>query len=267
VIHPLRVLVPLATALPLVGPLVALAPAAVRAQSLFNAAELDQSKFIIVAAPIGNGERAQLNIYEQRSNARPCFAVQGANPGQVTPLLATFDFTGICNRYIDANGYSLRIGGTDLATVYRLSVVRQNGDTQLLAIPTKTGAGPEMLVARAGGQAPGFLLLVPEPGWKLMRRSFGGRPLGHVYLYRDGWPPSAAVGAAPALPAVPAGPASTATPPATPSASRPGAVPVPVTTATAATATAAPATARPSGRAGAASVPSAAAAPVRPAVR
>lgn len=208
-IHPLRALAPLATALPLAGLLAGLAPASVRAQSLFNATELDQSKFILVAAPIGTGERAQLNIYEQRSNARPCFSVQGANPAQVNPLLATFDFTGICNRYIDANGYSLRVGGTDLATQYRLSVVRQNGDNQLLAIPTKAGAGAEMLVARSGGHAGGFLLLVPEPGWKLMRRSFGGRALGHVYVYRDTLPaaPGAPAAAAPAVPAAATAPA------------------------------------------------------------
>jgi len=164
---------------------------------------------VIVAAPIGDGSRSQLNIYEQRSEVRPCFSVQGANPAQVQPLLATFDFTGICNRYIDANGYSLRIGGTDLATVYRLSVVRQDGDLQLLAIPTKGGVGPEMLVARAGGQAAGFLLLVPEPGWMLMRRSFGGRALGHVYVYRDSLPAAPAVPAAATAPAVavPAAPA------------------------------------------------------------
>ena len=201
-IHPLRALVTLATAIPLVGVLPAVAPQPARAQSLFAAAELDQSRFILVAAPIGNGERAQLNIYEQRSNARPCFAVQGASPGLVNPLLATFDFTGICNRYIDANGYSLRVGGTDLATQYRLSVVRQNGDNQLLAIPTKAGAGAEMVVARSGGHAPGFLLLVPEPGWKLMRRTFGGRALGHVYVYRETLPASPV--AAPAAPQAPA---------------------------------------------------------------
>ena len=188
VFRPVRALAGL---LPLAG-LALMAAEPVRAQSLFAATDLDQSRFVIVSAPIGDGSRAQLNIYEQRSNARPCFSVQGANPGQVNPLLATFDFTGICNRYIDANGYSVRIGGTDLATVYRLSVVRQNGDMQLLAIPTKAGAGPEMVVARAGGQAPGFLLLVPEPGWKLMRRSFGGRALGHVYVYRDDWPAGSA---------------------------------------------------------------------------
>ena len=222
VFRPVRAL---AALLPLAG--LALAAAEpVRAQSLFAATDLNQSRFVLVSAPIGDGSRAQLNIYEQRSDVRPCFSVQGANPGQVNPLLATFDFTGICNRYIDANGYSVRIGGTDLATVYRLSVVRQDGDTQLLAIPTKSGAGPEMLVARAGGQTPGFLQLVPEPGWKLMRRSFGGRALGHVYVYRDSWPdgsgPAAAggpAGAAPAArptpsvaPAVPAAPVAPVAP-------------------------------------------------------
>jgi len=214
--HPVRVL---AALLPLAGLCLA-APAPLRAQSLFSATELDQTKFVLVAAPIGDGTRAQLNVYEQRSAARPCYAVQGGNPGVVNPLLATFDFTGICNRYIDANGYSVRIGGTDLATVYRLSVVRQPGDNQLLAIPTKTGAGPEMVVARSGGHSSGFLLLVPEPGWKLMRRSFGGRALGHVYLYRDSWPAAPAAAAAPAgaapAGAAPAAQAAPATPPVLP---------------------------------------------------
>ena len=197
-INPARTLVSLLSA----AGLAALAPQLpASSQALFNAAEVDQSKFVIVAAPIGDGSRAQLNIYEQRSAARPCFSVQGASPAVVNPLLATFDFTGICNRFIDANGYSVRVGGSDLATVYRLSVVRQGNDNQLLAIPTKASAGPEMVVARTGGHAGGFLLFVPEPGWKLMRRQFGGRALGHVYLYRDSWPQAAApASAAPAAP-------------------------------------------------------------------
>jgi len=210
VFRPVRALSAL---LPLSG-LALAAPEPLRAQSLFAATELDQSRFVIVAAPIGDGSRSQLNIYEQRNQVRPCFSVQGANPAQVEPLLATFDFTGICNRYIDANGYSLRIGGTDLATVYRLSVVRQDGDLQLLAIPTKSGVGPEMLVARAGGQASGFLLLVPEPGWTLMRRSFGGRALGHVYVYRDSWPAGSGPATADPAPAPAPEPAAPAPAPA-----------------------------------------------------
>lgn len=168
----------------------AIAPLASSAASpaLFQALELDQGRFLLVAAPIGNGSKAQLNIYEQVTNRRPCFATSGAKPAVVNPLLGTFDFTGICGRFIDANGYSLRLGGTDLATSYRLSVRREAGDNLLIALPTKTGAGPEMLVARTQGAGNGFLQLVFEPGWRLMRRAFGGRALGHVYVYRDDMP-------------------------------------------------------------------------------
>ena len=168
----------------------AIAPLASSAASpaLFQALELDQGRFLLVAAPIGNGSKAQLNIYEQVTNRRPCFSTSGAKPAVVNPLLGTFDFTGICGRFIDANGYSLRVGGTDLATSYRLSVRREAGDNLLIALPTKTGVGPEMLVARTQGAGNGFLQLVFEPGWRLMRRAFGGRALGHVYVYRDDMP-------------------------------------------------------------------------------
>jgi hypothetical protein len=158
------------------------------ASGLFDATDLNPQSFVLVAAPIGNGERAQLNIYEQIRDTRPCFAVNGAQPGQVDPLLSTFDFTGVCGRFIDANGYSVRVGGTDLASSYRLSVVRSSNDNLLLAVPTKPGAGPEMVVARTQGPGSGFLQLVFESGWQLKRRAYQGRTLGHVYLYREAWP-------------------------------------------------------------------------------
>ena len=132
-----------------------------------------------------------------------------ALPVKVDPLLASFDFTGICSRYIDGNGYSLRVGEDDLASTYRISVVREKGDNVLMAFPSKPSAGPEMVIARTGGhsQNTDYLLLQPEPGWKLMRRQFGGRNLGHVYIYRDSWPVAeqpAATGDQPATdPAVP----------------------------------------------------------------
>ena len=193
--HPIR---SLAALLPLAGALALVPSPQAAAKALFGAVEVDQSKFVIVAAPIGDGSRAQLNIYEQRTAVRPCFAVQAGKPAVVQPLLSGFDFTGICNRFIDGNGYSLRLGDEDLGTVYRLSVVKEAGDTLLKALPTKPSAGPEMVIARSGGSSNGFLLLVPEPGWKLMRRQFGGRALGHVYVYRDTRPELAAAGAAPA---------------------------------------------------------------------
>jgi hypothetical protein len=162
---------------------------------------VDPSRFLLVAAPIGStGERYQLNIYEQLKSTRPCFAVGEGKPAAVNPLLSTFDFTGICGRFIDANGYSLRIGGSDLATSYRLSVVREGGDILLVARPTKTTSLGEMVVARAGGQGAGFMKLELEPGWRLMRRQFGGRSLGHVYVYSDSAPSATAAQPSSAMP-------------------------------------------------------------------
>jgi len=166
------------------------APSVMAQGSLFTAAPVDQSRFIVVAAPIGKGERSQLNIYEQRSSKRDCFAVSGSSPAVVDPLLATFDFTGICNRYIDGNGYSLRIGADDLGTRYRLSVVKVDGDVHLLAAPTGNPSDPRLVVAKTGGSGSGYLQLQMEPGWQLMRRQYGEKTLGHLYVYRDSWPGS-----------------------------------------------------------------------------
>ncbi|MFM7087197.1 MAG: DUF3747 domain-containing protein, partial [Cyanobium sp.] len=144
-----RPLLPLLTVTAALGTALASGPA--MAQSLFEAADVVQERFVLVAAPIGSTNRYQLNIYEQVSDKRPCFAVEAGQPAAVNPLLASFDFTGICGRYIDANGYSLRVGDADLATSYRLSVLRTNEDTVLMALPTKAGAGPELVVARTQG--------------------------------------------------------------------------------------------------------------------
>lgn len=214
--------------------------------ALFGAREVAQERFVLVAAPIGDGTRAQLNIYEQITDRRPCFAVSGANPARVDPLLGTFDFTGICTRYIDANGYSLRVGETDLGTVYRISVVRSGNDNILLATPHRGKTGPEMILARTNGQGAGFLQFTPKPGWRLMRRQFGTRALGHLYIYRAEWPgaSTAAPAAAPAGVPAPGSPSpaadvpgsdapqsttapGTRTPPTTAPAAKPPATPAP----------------------------------------
>ena len=186
--------------------------------SLFTTVPVELSNFVLVSAPIGNGERSQLNIYEQRTTKRPCFAVGAGVPAVVDPLLSTFDFTGICNRYIDGNGYSLRIGGDDLGTRYRLSVVNTGRDIELLATPTRNPSQPTMLVARAGGAASGFIQLKLEPGWTLKRRAYGKKSLGHLYVYRD----SAPVESAPAASSSPSpAPVDTSTDEAAPAESAP----------------------------------------------
>lgn len=162
------------------------------AGSLFQSLPLEQANFVVVAAPIGDGTKAQLNIYEQVRSTRPCFSVASLQPAPVEPLLASFDFSGICSRYIDANGYSLRVGESDLGTSYRLSVVRSEDDNLLMAVPTREGAGPEMVIARTRGSGNGYLQLLFEPGWELKRRAYDGRALGHVYVYRETWPEATA---------------------------------------------------------------------------
>jgi hypothetical protein len=210
----LRRRIVLAAPLALAAGLVALAAPglAQSAPSLFGMAELDGQRFILVAAPIGSsGSRSQLNIYEQINSRRPCYAVAPGKPAVVTPLLTSFDFSGICGRYIDANGFSVRIGERDLANSYRLSVINGANDTLLMALPT-SGGGPELVVARTQGSGTGFLKLEFEPGWRLARRHFRGRSLGHVYIYRDSWPAAEAAVSAPAgseapAPLTPAAPA------------------------------------------------------------
>jgi hypothetical protein len=178
---------------PVLAGQVLVAPQAL-ASAAFQAVDVNQEAFVIVAAPVGtSGDKAQLQIYEQvSSNKRPCFQVSGSNPGKVAPLLGTFDFTGICSRYVDSLGYSPRVGNEDLGTSYRLTVRKDGSDNLLVAAPSGRGAAgkPELLVARTYGVAGpvDFLEFKLEPGWRLMRRAFAGKRLGHIYVYRESWP-------------------------------------------------------------------------------
>jgi hypothetical protein len=214
VIHPVLSRAGLAALATLAATLGTIWPRAASAQALFGAAEVEPQRFVLVAAPIGSGPRSQLNIYEQLNNRKACFAIGEGRPAPVKPLLATFDFTGICSRYIDANGYSVRVGARDLGTVYRLMVSPSGGDTLLLALPTKSGVGPEMVVARTQGSGSGFLKFELEPGWKLMRRQFRGRSLGHVYLYSENWPVASAAPVSPGTSPPGAPPLGASPPPA-----------------------------------------------------
>lgn len=182
---------------------------AVKAAEMFQAINLNQSAFVVVAAPIGtSGQKAQLHIYEQVKPARPCYQLSGSNPTRVDPLLVGFNFSGICSRYIDSVGYSTRVGSEDLFRTYRLVVRKTPSDNVLVA--TAGPSKPEMLVARTNGTGgpTEFLELKFEPGWRLMRRSYGGRALGHVYLYSDTWPSGAAAIPAAAAPAPAPAPAA-----------------------------------------------------------
>jgi hypothetical protein len=118
----------------------------------------------------------------EQLQARPlCWQTRA--DGLIDPALNRFDYTGICNRYLDSNGYSLRVGEEDLASRYRLRL-QQNG-SELLLQAFSPDHPAVLLVGR--GQVPlrdreGFVAISLEPGWQLRRRSFSGQSLNHVYF-------------------------------------------------------------------------------------
>jgi hypothetical protein len=101
----------------------------------------------------------------------------------VDPSLNRFDYSGICGRYLDSNGYSLRAGGVDLAASHRLRLQQQGNQLLLLA---RSSEEPRPLVVARGAipsrQRDGFVALQLEPGWELQRRLFAGRSLNHLYF-------------------------------------------------------------------------------------
>jgi len=169
----------LLTAAGVVG-LATLSASGVRGQDLFAAQPLQESRFAILGRPVGS-EDWNLLVLEQLAAEPRCWA---ARPdGLVDPSLNRFNFTGICNRYIDSNGYSVRIGEQDLASSYRLKLVQVGQELRLQA--SSVSSPSDLLVGR--GRVPlrdrdGFVQLTLEPGWSLQRRTYQGRSLSHLYF-------------------------------------------------------------------------------------
>lgn len=174
----------------------------VQAQTLFSQAEVDASRLVAVASPYSGGAAHQLLIIEQQSNARACWSENPTSSRMtlINPLLTQFDFTGVCGRSIDSNGYSIRMGGEDLGWRYALRVVRRNGDLLLVGAPTVNRNQPELQIGRAYGVSDGFVKLQLNPGWRMTRRVYQGQSTGHIYLTNDR--ALSAIAAAPPTPVV-----------------------------------------------------------------
>ena len=172
--------------------LTAIKPAAA---ALFSKVDLDPNKLLLVASPYGNNAH-QLVIVEQVSDRRACWSENGSSPTTIDPLLTSFDFTGICGRSTDANGYSIRMGDQDLGLQYSLRVVRRDGDLLLVGVPSIARNATEIPIGRAGGVTNGFAKLHLNPGWRITRRVFNNKQLGHFYLTND-QPLNSAIAAAP----------------------------------------------------------------------
>lgn len=151
----------------------------------FSQGEVNQNRLIAIAAPIGSGASHQLLVLEQLNNSRSCWQEKGANPTQVDPLLLNFDFTNICSRSTDSNGYSVRVGNQDLGWRYSLRIVKQQGNMVLIAVPNSDRNQPPLEVGKTNGMTNGFAKITLNPGWRFTRRVYNGQMVGHVYLTND----------------------------------------------------------------------------------
>ncbi|WP_398326531.1 DUF3747 domain-containing protein [Vulcanococcus sp.] len=176
------------------------------AASLFTSQPLDQSRFAVLAQPVGKSDW-KLLVLEQIKREPLCW--EKRSDGLIDPALNRFDFSGICSRYIDSNGYSLRVGDEDLASRYRLRLEQQGNAVALLAM---TPSQPtELLVGRgtiSQRDREAFVAIELERGWSLERRAYGSQTLSHVY-FANGTPLSqliakASRGSSEAAPAAPA---------------------------------------------------------------
>ena len=153
--------------------------------STFGQTEVNQDKVIAIAAPVGETSRHQLLVLEQISSTRACWKETGANPVEIDPLLLNFNFSGVCGRATDSNGYSIRVGGEDMGMRYSLRVEEQGDDLVLMGVPFGRRNTPPLEIARANGVSSGFVKLELNPGWRFTKRNYQGRTLGHHYLTND----------------------------------------------------------------------------------
>ena len=156
----------------------------------FEQQNVNPTKFVVLAAPLAPPDRYNLVILEQLADTQPCWREQRRQPGVVLPLLLNFDFTHICARRLDHNGYSIRQAGQDQGTLYRLALVQQDGVLVLQGIPYRRNSGPTLEIGRTQTLEPGFLKIELAPGWRLTQRTHRGQPLDHIYLTRDVIPPA-----------------------------------------------------------------------------
>ncbi len=147
---------------------------------------ISAERAVAIAEPVANGRFYRLLILEQLTDQRACFAERSGSPTVVEPLLLNFDFSGICGRRSDSNGYSISIGNEDMSRRYRLEVTRRGDNLVLVALPGSLPGQntdlPALEIARSNGVANDFVKLTLDPGWQMSRRTLNGSAQGHVYL-------------------------------------------------------------------------------------
>ena len=155
-------------------------PAAQSARGLFDSKAVQQNRFAVLAQPVG-ASNWKLLVLEQIKQRPRCWTAKA--DGLVDPTLNTFNFAGICSRYLDSNGYSFRSGGEDLGGRFRLSLRQRGNSLQLQVLNPRQGA--PIVVGRATiprRDRNGFVEIQLDPAWRLERRIYQGRTLNHIYF-------------------------------------------------------------------------------------
>lgn len=153
--------------------------------SLFGARDLNAGDVVAIAVPIDNGEAYNLLILEQISASRDCWREEGNVPTVVDPLLLSFDFTNICGRSTDSNGYSLRLAGEEMSWRYSLRLVAEGGELKLKAFNAENAWRSPIEVGSTRGMAQGMLKIYLNEGWRMAKRTYEGKTLGHIYIVND----------------------------------------------------------------------------------
>lgn len=197
-----------------------LIPSPAQAQSMFDETNVDQGRVVAMAIPHGFGGY-KLLVLEQQKDTRKCWAEQGNSPVIIDPLLLNFNFTGICGRATDSNGYSIRVNGQDLALSHSLSL--QSMGDQVYLVGVSRQSGEKLVIGRTNGLASGMLKVFLEPGWKFTKRTYQGKVLGHFYLSNNNFDyasqpsiPKSSVSVKPTTPSIPVKPTQPTVKPVTP---------------------------------------------------
>ena len=77
-------------------------PQASAARTLFDNVAIPQERFVVLAQPIGRAHW-RLLVLEQIKTQPRCWRER--QDGLVEPSLNRFNFSGMCKRYLDSNGY------------------------------------------------------------------------------------------------------------------------------------------------------------------
>ncbi|HEY9821873.1 MAG TPA: DUF3747 domain-containing protein [Candidatus Sericytochromatia bacterium] len=150
----------------------------------FDNQEVNPNNFLAATVPFGSNQK-QLLILEQISPRQSCWSESGSSPVSVDLLLLKFNFTGICARSTDSNGYSIRMNGQDLGLDYLLRVVERDGEMVLVGTHRIDRQAPEIIIGRTKGKREGSEKIFLDPGWRFTRRTYQGKALGHIYLTND----------------------------------------------------------------------------------